>query len=338
MTWHPLRFHPLYQERVWGGRALQARLGRSLASASPIGESWEISDRTEAQSVVAQGPLAGRTLNALLREDPVGLLGEVRPRGQRFPLLLKILDAQAVLSLQVHPPAEVAARLGGEAKTELWYFLHAEPGSEIFVGLCRGTNRESFEHALDAGRVAECFHRLAVEVGDVMYLPRGRAHALGAGLLLFEVQENSDTTYRVYDWDRVGLDGRPRPLHREESLASIDFADHEPSLAGYPWKPRAFPDGRSGWVRPLVAQPPFGAELRRLAAGERCVGPRAGCEVFAVARGRLRIGEGEGAIELAAGETGLLPAALSETPILALEAAEWLAAWPLNPASPAPRG
>lgn len=338
MTWHPLRFHPLYQERVWGGRALQVRLGRSLTSTKPIGESWEISDRLEAQSVVAAGPLAGRTLHALLQEDPVGLLGDVRPRGDRFPLLVKILDAQAVLSLQVHPPAAVAARLGGESKTELWYFLHAEPGSEIFVGLRRGTTRATFERALDAGQVAECFHRLTVEVGDVMHLPSGRAHALGAGLLLFEVQENSDTTYRVYDWDRVGLDGRPRLLHRDESLASIDFADHEPALASREWHSRPLPGGHQVSVRPLVAEPPFGAEVRRLNAGERCLAPRAGCEVLAVARGRLRVGAGEGAIELTAGETGLLPAALRTAPIVALETTEWLAAWPLNPAGPASHG
>ena len=134
----------------------------------------------------------------------------------RFPLLCKILDAREKLSLQVHPPARV--RHLGDPKTEMWYIADAAAGAELFVGLQRGITRAAFERAIHAGRVAECFHRIPVQAGDTMFLPSGRVHAIGAGLVIFEIQQNSDTTFRVYDWDRVGLDGKPRELHVAESL------------------------------------------------------------------------------------------------------------------------
>src|SRR5690606_21710760 len=137
--------------------------------------------------------------------------------------------------LQVHPPPERALQLGGEPKTEMWYFTAADPGAEILVGLKRGTTREEFERRLAEGTVADCIHRSPVRAGDAMHLPSGRVHALGAGLLLFEIQESSDTTYRVFDWNRPGLDGKPRPLHVRESLDSIRFDDHEPPLLPTAW-------------------------------------------------------------------------------------------------------
>src|SRR5208282_2442170 len=131
-------------------------------------------------------------------------------QSRRFPLLVKILDAQEKLSLQVHPPAPLAAKLGGEPKTEMWYIAAAKPGAELYAGLKRGVTRRQFEQAIRDATVAECFHRLQVRAGDALFLPSGRVHALGAGLVVFEIQQNSDTTYRVFDWDRVGLDGKPR--------------------------------------------------------------------------------------------------------------------------------
>src|SRR5262249_1256969 len=139
-------------------------------------------------------------------------------------------DAEDKLSLQVHPPSDVAAELGGEPKTELWYITDAVPGAELYVGLNRGVTREEFEGKIRDGTVAECFHRIPVKPGDAMFLPSGRVHAIGAGLVLFEVQQNSDTTYRVFDWNRLGLDGKPRALHVPQSLASINFKDFEPPL------------------------------------------------------------------------------------------------------------
>lgn len=227
---YPLTLRPIFKERVWGGRSLERLYQKALPSGVPIGESWEIADRPEDQSVITNGPLAGKTLSWLMENQPRELLGAVSaPRG-RFPLLVKILDAQDKLSLQVHPPAGVAHQLGGEPKTEMWYVAHAAPGALLYVGLRRAMTREQFERELASGTVAECFHQIPVQTGDAMFLPSGRVHAIGGGLVLVEIQQNSDTTYRVFDWNRPGLDGSPRALHVAEALASIDFTDQEPEL------------------------------------------------------------------------------------------------------------
>ena len=150
---------------------------------------------------------------------------------ERFPLLIKVLDCTDDLSLQVHPPADVAPALGGEPKTEMWFVAHADERSRIYAGLRAGVTREQFEMALRDGAVASCVSTLEARTGDSLFVPSGRVHALGRGLLIYEIQQNSDTTYRVFDWNRMGLDGRPRTLHVAQSLRSIDFSDVEPALA-----------------------------------------------------------------------------------------------------------
>lgn len=228
----PLVFTPLYQERVWGGRELANRLGRSLPGSQPIGEAWEVVDRPEAQSVVSDGPLRGKSLHELWTNHRVEIFGARHSeRGPRFPLLCKLLDARERLSVQVHPPAAVAAQLNGEPKTEVWYFLGCDPGSRIYAGLSTGTTRRAFEEKLQRGRVEECLHALPTHEGDSIFIPSGRLHAIGEGNLIVEIQQNSDTTYRVFDWKRTGLDGEPRELHIEESLLSTDFDDFAPALA-----------------------------------------------------------------------------------------------------------
>jgi mannose-6-phosphate isomerase len=228
---YPFIFEPIFKERVWGGREIQRLFGKQLPPGAPIGESWEISDRSGDTSVIANGPLAGRDLRWLMENHATDILGGVKSAtGNRFPLLCKILDARDRLSLQVHPPANKAAELGGEPKTEMWFIADAAPGAELYVGLKHGVTRAEFEKKIQDGSVAECFHRVSVKAGDSMFLPSGRVHAIGAGLVIFEIQQNSDTTYRVFDWNRVGLDGKPRELHVAESLASIDFGDFEPKL------------------------------------------------------------------------------------------------------------
>jgi mannose-6-phosphate isomerase len=228
----PLLFAPHYHTRVWGGRGLESQLGRTLPDDQPYGESWELSDRTDCQSVVAQGPLEGLSLSALWTEHREEIFGSdlVNRRESRFPLLIKVLDCCDDLSIQVHPPAHLAAAMGGEAKSEMWHFVTVEPGSQLYVGLKRGVDRQGFQAALAAGSVAECVHAVQPEAGDSLMVHSGRLHALGAGQLVFEIQQNSDTTYRVFDWNRLGLDGQPRELHVEESLRCIDFSDVEPSL------------------------------------------------------------------------------------------------------------
>ena len=231
---YPLTFRPIFKERVWGGRAIERLYGKQLPPGVPIGESWEISDRPGDASVIANGPLAGKDLRWLMEHHERELLGKAKSANGRFPLLIKILDAQEKLSLQVHPPAHKADELKGEPKTEAWYIADAAPGAELYVGLKRGVTRAEFETKIKTGAVAECFHRVPVKAGDTMFLPSGRVHAIGAGLVIFEIQQNSDTTYRVFDWNRVGLDKKPRELHVPESLASIDFEDFEPGLVSDP--------------------------------------------------------------------------------------------------------
>lgn len=230
MTPKLLRFAPIYQARVWGGHALSAALGRALPVGAPIGESWEIVDRPEAQSRVAGGPWAGRTLREIIEHDATAVLGPRWRKKNQFPILVKWLDARERLSLQVHPPAAVAKKHGGEPKTENWHIAEAAPGAALIAGLKRGVTRAQFEKALRGGGVEPLVHRMSVRRGENLFVPSGRLHAIDAGLLILEVQQNSDTTYRVYDWGRVGLDGKPRALHVAESLRSMDFADFEPAI------------------------------------------------------------------------------------------------------------
>jgi len=228
---YPLTFKPIFKERVWGGRNIERLYDKPLPPEVPIGESWEITDRPEGVSVVANGPLAGRDLRWLMENRAAELLGAACPQNGRFPLLVKILDAQQKLSVQVHPPAGVAEELGGEPKSEMWHVAHAAPDADIYVGLKKGVTRDEFEEGILEGSVAACLHRIPTAGGDSIYLPSGRLHAIGAGNVIFEIQQNSDTTYRVFDWNRVGLDGQPRQLHVDQAMKSIDFDDFEPSLS-----------------------------------------------------------------------------------------------------------
>jgi mannose-6-phosphate isomerase len=303
MRLYPLTFEPIFKERIWGGRNLETLYGKPLPPSLRIGESWEISDRPGDQSVVANGPLRGRTLHWLMEQCPEALLGQRRPMPPRFPLLIKIIDAQQMLSLQVHPPAGVAAQLGGEPKTEMWYVARAGPTAELFVGLKRGVTRANFEEKRIAQTVAECFHRIQVKAGDAMFLPSGRVHALGAEIVVFEIQQNSDTTYRIFDWNRVDRDGNARELHVAQSLASIDFNDFEPELL-----PQTTIAATPGTIRPLVKNELFEVTVRTLPGGE-CLDLTDGrMQVIGVIEGVLRIGTAEEKVTLQAGQFCLVPA------------------------------
>jgi len=309
---YPLRFKPLFMERVWGGRSLEALYGKPLPAGVPIGESWEVTDRPEAVSEVAEGPLVGQTLRDLMERDRGGFLGEVSHPSPRFPLLIKILDAQQKLSLQVHPPAALAGELGGEPKTEMWYAAHTTPDAAFYAGLKRGVSRAHFEECLRKGTVADCFHRIPVGIGDALFLPSGRVHALGAGNVIFEVQQNSNTTYRVYDWDRVGLDGKPRDLHLEQSLASIDFADFEPRLIETSWHATD-----QGEARELVSHALFQVHHERWqpAATEEIQRQRR-IQILAVLRGELQVFHQDRTYAYRPGDFAVLPASLQEVVLL----------------------
>ena len=221
------KLEPLAQERIWGGRNLE-RFGRVLPEGRKIGETWELVDRPEAQSRI-EG--VGQTLGSLWSgSERKKIFGTRSPETDHFPILIKLLDAEEKLSLQVHPPAGKAKSLGGEPKTEMWFFLETKPEAEIYVGLKRGVGRVEFEKALKEGKVADCFYRQKTEPGEAMFLPSGRVHAIGAGNVILEIQQNSDTTYRVHDWGRKDEQGKSRALHVKEALESIQWSDVEPAF------------------------------------------------------------------------------------------------------------
>ncbi len=305
---YPVRFQPILKERVWGGRRLQQLYAKQLPSTVPIGESWEISD------VIKNGSFAGRDLHWLVETGGSDLLGSAQLLNGRFPLLIKILDATEKLSLQVHPPAACAAALGGEPKTELWYIAEAKPGAELYVGLRHGCSRAEFTRKLKDGTVADCFHRVAVQAGDTMFLPSGRVHALGAGMVIFEIQQNSDTTYRVFDWNRLGLDGKPRDLHVRQSLESIDFDDHEPALV----HPQKVPG--DGNVKSLVRDELFTVDLAELRPGETLPLSAGQMWIVGVVTGELQAEHLSEQMSLSAGEFCLIPASLER---VALKAVRW---------------
>ena len=316
---YPLTFKPIFKERVWGGRNLERLYEKELPAQVPIGESWEISDRPGDASVIANGPLAGKDLRWLMENHAAELLGAQHATTTKFPLLVKILDAREKLSLQVHPPANIASSLGGEPKTELWYIAEATPDADLFVGLKRGVTRDEFERKTADGTVADCFHRVPVQKGDVMFLPSGRVHALGAGSVIFEIQQNSDTTYRVFDWNRVGLDGKPRDLHVSQSLASIDFEDFEPSLikSKYSINPVLK-------VRYLVDDPLFRIDACQVKRGQRFHLRSEAAQIIGLLRGRLEISHEQTKLALKAGQFALLPASLGRVTLTAETQVEFL--------------
>lgn len=323
----PLTFEPIFKERLWGGRTLETLFRKHLPANLPIGESWEISDRPENVSVVNRGPLSGRDLHWLVEHHKEELLGPAQLVNGHFPLLVKILDARETLSLQVHPPAAIAGNLGGEPKTEMWFVAHAEPGAELFAGLKRGVTRREFEDKLHSGGVAECFHRIKVKKGDAMFVPSGRVHGIGAGCVIFEIQQNSDTTYRVFDWNRVGPDGEARQLHVPQSLDSIDFADFEPGLIA-----PGFGAGPGAQLRPLVQHELFEAEVRQLARGQQTeLGggiASVAAQIIGVVEGRLRVEHETDPVVLDPGQFCLVPAAMKCARITALDRVEFLVSRP----------
>jgi mannose-6-phosphate isomerase len=220
---YPLKLKPIYKRRIWGGQKLRELLGKNIPPGEKIGESWELADLPDEKSTIANGELAGKTLGAAIEEYPAEITGDKDFSGP-FPLLIKFLDAEDVLSVQVHPDAQTCERLGkGEPKTECWYIISAAEDAFIYKGLKEGVTRKEFSTAIKEGTVAELLVKMPVTEGECHLLPAGTAHSIGAGLLIAEIQTPSDTTYRVFDWNRVDDNGKARELHIEEALESIHF-------------------------------------------------------------------------------------------------------------------
>jgi len=312
----PFAFRPVLKRYLWGGRRLGTVLGKPIGSEADYAESWEIADHQHGQAIVADGPLAGTTLHELFVSRGQELLGRhwanLQPTGQaRFPLIFKFLDCQRDLSVQVHPDDAAAALLDPPdlGKTEAWLILDAAPGSRVYAGLREGCSRQALAAAIRAGKTAECLHAVEARPGECIFVPAGTVHALGAGLLVAEIQQASDTTYRLYDWDRAGPDGKPRALHIEQSLAAIDYR----ATAVMPR--RAEPTSRPH-VERLLACDKFVLDRWRL-LGAREIGGDDRFHIVSVLEGvvEVRLGEPAEAAHserrtLSRGQTVLLPAAL----------------------------
>lgn len=232
MKVYPLKFKPIYQQRIWGGTALKEYFGKDIPEGLKIGESWELTDLPSARSVIVNGILAGKTIDEALALYPEQITGfkDYKPP---FPLMIKLLDAQDVLSLQVHPDIDTCKRTGkGDPKTECWYMIDVKEGAFIYKGLKAGTTPQQFRKAIDNGTCADYLVKVPVRAGQCHFLPSGTVHAIGAGLLIAEIQQPSDTTYRVFDWNRVDeATGKGRQLHIDDALESIHFDSSADNLA-----------------------------------------------------------------------------------------------------------
>jgi mannose-6-phosphate isomerase len=308
---YPLRFTPIIKKLIWGGERLGTILGKPIGSGGQYAESWEISDHREDVSVIAEGPLAGVNLRDLARNRAAELYGSSHTHTPQFPLLVKYLDAEQVLSVQVHPDDDLARRLVDDnGKTEAWIVLHAEPDSVIYAGLHSDVTRAKFESALSTGAVEPFLHRIKPRAGDCIMIPAGTVHAIGAGVLLAEIQQMSDATFRVHDWGRLGADGKPRQLHLSEALESIDFQAGPVD----PWPTSQHPV--TGGVRePLAHCRYFALERLRLSAPGR-VGRVDRFTILLGLAGNAEVRCPTGTAILEYGHTLLLPASIGPCDIV----------------------
>ena len=324
---------PALVERVWGGRRLAELLGKDIPQDQRIGESWELADHPHGASTVADGPLAGKTLRWVLEHHAAEVLGRAAARTQaaRFPLLVKFIDASDRLSVQVHPDDARAAadHEGASGKTECWVVVRAEPDAWIIDGLKPGTTRPQFAAAVKNGSLEALLRMRPVKAGDFIWVPAGRVHAIGPGIVLAEVQQNSDLTYRVYDWNRKGLDGKPRKLHVAEALQAISFGGELPPAGG-----RGKTADETGlFIEHLVDCHVF--SLTRIHLDRRPWAADTGDGYAAVVTlaGAARLATPDGAVPIRAGDTVLVPASAGE---YVLEAAEKLTVLVAAPPGKAP--
>jgi mannose-6-phosphate isomerase len=296
-----LRFRPILRDYLWGGRRLGTELDKPIGSMDRCAESWEVVDHGADQSIVDGGTFAGTKLHDLVVSEGAALVGRHYPQ-RVFPLLLKFLDCQQTLSVQVHPNDKQGAKLNPPdlGKTEAWYVLAADPGSKIYAGLKTGVDRSMLEQAIERGECDTCLHAFEPEVGDCVLIEAGTVHALGAGLLIAEIQQASDTTYRLFDWNRIDRNGKPRALHIEQALEVIDF-DRGPVN---PVRPVA--TEKSG-VERLVACDKFVLVRWQLEAAER-LPPDERFHILSVVEGQTVLMDEGGEHSLKRGASILAPA------------------------------
>ena len=302
-----LTFDTQVFERIWGGRKLETEYGMDLPPEKPIGEAWVISDHSSAESVINRGPFAGKTLHDLLTEAPNDLLGRcAQPTVHgRFPLLLKVLDARDVLSVQVHPDDAKAQELGEPdvGKTEMWHVLQSEPGSELYCGLRSDVTPELFRQAVEEQHLEDLMVCFPVQAGTPVFVPAGTVHAIGGGIVLAEIQQNSDLTYRLYDWGRLDAKGQPRELHIEKGLEAIHFgSSHSGPAHGLAY----MADGVERMV--LAACRYFAAEMLLLNGATHTRNTRGDSfHILLAANTNVQIEAAGGAVDLQPGQAALVP-------------------------------
>ncbi|MCC6145080.1 MAG: class I mannose-6-phosphate isomerase [Candidatus Hydrogenedentes bacterium] len=304
----PLRLEPAFFPKLWGGHRIRQLYYPTAPEAEAIGEAWLVADHPNHESVITDGPHGGQTLRQLLNHFPEAMLGSharLTVHG-RFPLLLKILDAAEPLSVQVHPDDDAAARLGEPdvGKTEMWHVLHADPGAELICGLRPGLSRESLAEVAEEGAIEKHLYSFTAEAGTTVFVPAGTVHAIGGGLVLAEIQQNSDITYRIYDWSRVDDAGRPRDLHLDKSAEVADFSGGH----GGPAQPLSY-SVSEGEVAVLGACRYFAGE--RIRVSGVFTRETRGCSfhILLVVQGTMTVRAGEGCAVLAPGQCALVPGA-----------------------------
>lgn len=294
---YPLLLTPALHTRVWGGRKLETTLHKQLPTTAPYGESWEMHD----SAIVANGKYAGVALGNLLDQLGASLIGTASDPRDGFPLLLKFLDANEWLSVQVHPDDAIAHELEGEprGKTEAWIVLAADPGAKIALGVLSGLTREGLAEVIRTGQVEAALRYVKVQAGDVIYLAAGVVHALGPGVLVYEIQQSSDQTYRLYDWGRMGLDGKPRPLHVGKGLMATK-PDQRPQVT-------RIPDGEGT----VLSGPYFETDILRLNGTRQFQTGGYRFHVLSVVKGEVTVSGGGESVRATLGQTVLIPAALN---------------------------
>jgi len=320
---YPLRFHAYFKEKLWGGQKIKEVLGKDFGNLRNCGETWEISGVDGHISIVKEGVLEGRKLTDLMSEFKGELLGNrvYETFGDRFPLLVKFIDANDDLSIQVHPDDNLAKeRHNSFGKTEMWYIMQADSGASLISGFNREVSQEIYEDHFNSGRLTDILNREQAEAGDVFFLPAGRVHTIGKGLLLAEIQQTSDITYRIYDFDRVGVDGKKRELHVEQALAAIDYKYYDDIKTQY--------QAEKNKPVELATCPYFTTSRMNLTqAAVRKYNQLDSFVIYVVASGKARLSYGHGEMDIEMGDAVLVPASISEVNITPIGEIDMLESW-----------
>lgn len=303
---YPIKFMPLFKDYLWGGQNLR-RLGKSFPG-SKAAESWEISAHPDGMSLAANGPFTGKSLAELVSDYGSAFVGSLSQTqyGLRFPLLIKLIDAADILSVQVHPhDAYAAQHEKDQGKTEMWLILEAEPGAVIIYGFRDSISQEGFLDALAKGKIGECLQTMPVKSGDLIYIPAGTVHAIGKGIIIAEIQQNSNATYRLYDYDRKNADGSSRPLHLQKALDVIDWK-HGTRNGLYEGLSRKQNGGLI--IRPVVADPHFCTEIITVKGEAELLSDDRSFQTLIITAGTAQIPHPAAPVTLARGESVLIPA------------------------------